>query len=201
MKSKYVLEVKDEFGFKKQRFYFCSENKIKQILFHEYITLKAKAVQGDGLQRRCSKIHRKGILRDKQFNFFNLKPSQIKTKSVNDTYRVVLNVGFVLKHTISYKKLSADVEYQVVEDNMQERIYHGFYNRTKAIYKASKIARKHLLKTTEDEEDKNTVYKKITKNKIKYSFTYWYRCSYEYDEWDESGVSIIASKINFSKPT
>lgn len=199
-KNNYMFLIKDEFGYEKRNFYCCTEKKIKQILFHEYILLKLKCAKNDKtVFYPYSKLQRKGIKRIRSFNFFSTKKEPIKTFKINDTYQIKLNVGYNLMHTLTYKQIDKNTEYEVIENNMYEIVHHGYFDRQGAISKASSVVRNHPLfsKNSSDDGESDT-YRQFGGNKVIYSFDYWYQSSYEYDEWDESAVAVKVQKIKYS---
>ena len=203
MKNKYVIEITDDFGSTQQLFYICSQNVIEKILYRKYLNLKQKAYKEndeflDEKQYPC-KLHNKRTLRVRDNNLFNFskKQDKLRTLHLNTSYQVKLDVCFKLMHHLTYKKLDDNAEYRVIEHNMHENSILGHHTRTKAIKVASEAIRTHSLKADMDDED--SIFKNFKKNKITFSFSYWYQCSYEYDEYDVSAIAIIAEKINFKR--
>ena len=177
-KSKYALIVEDDFGHKKIEYYICTEKKIQQLLFKKYILLKSKAVKDDTLGKE-------------------LQPKTQVIKA-NALYKVRLDVGFKLFHHIYYTKLDDSDTYLVVQYDIHTSHYLGYYDRAKA----SKVAFDKALKDSryaKDADDSERVHKIFYRQSFQIRFDYWYKCSYEYDEWDESSVIVVAKQIKFKK--
>jgi len=181
MKSKYVLIIEDDFGYRKAEYYICTEKKIQQLLFKKYILLKRKAIKDE----------------DSLGGDLKLKARMIESKKV---YEVRLDVGFKLFHRIYYERLDDNVTHLVVQHDMHTSHYHGYFDRATAFKMAVDTALKDSRYSKDiDDEDEVKIRKVFFNKSLQVKFNYWYRCSYEYDEWDESSVVIVAKQIKFKK--
>lgn len=191
-KSKYALILEDDFGYRRTEYYICTEREIQRILFKKYTFLKMKSVGDNFSEKKKNKF----LEEEEKKNYIVVKPKEV--------YKVRLNVGFILFHTLFYEKLVDDATHTTVKMDMHTSYHLGYFNRADA----SKIMRKtvsndfkQLCSDIEDEEDKeDCAIKKVFFGKsIQMRFNYWYRCSYEYDEWDISSIIINAKNIKFKR--
>lgn len=187
MKAYYELSYVDSFGNGEYKYFYCTEEQIKD---------EAKKLFEEQLQFAVDEVKVKGCgVREKPFEFFN-----------DCRGYIVKEVGFVLSHDINWKLLDINPDNKNVKNiyvlinrsHFTTSQYLGVYSNLK---EAKKQLKQQLKKPNEiakyDEDDEKLPNGICIKTDDGYmcSYFYWSKTSYEYDEWDiESNTNILTKK-------